>query len=98
QLEIDLGIGLKYLKGIAIVDSRSENGTASGFTAITPSLGIDPQSGERRANAPSIGGSILSPKPAGSGFGVDLGISAIIGKKWKLGAAVCNLGAITWTG
>lgn len=98
QLELGLGIGLKYLKGIAIVDIRSANGTASGFTAITPSADIDPQSGERRADAPSIGGSLLSPKPAGSGFGADLGISAIINKKWKLGASVCNLGAITWTG
>lgn len=98
EVELDFGIGLKYLLGIGIVDITSREGTATGFTAITPSLGIDPESGERRADAPSIGSSIASPTPAGNGFGVDLGLAMTVNKKWKIGASVCNLGSITWTG
>lgn len=98
DLELDFGIGLKYLLGIGIVDISSKDGKATGFTAITPTLGIDIESGVRVDDAPSIGGSIASPKPAGTGVGVDLGMAMIIGKKWKLGASICNLGSITWTG
>lgn len=98
DVELDLGIGLKYLLGIGIVDIVGVNGNASGFTAISSSLGFDPESGERRENAPSIGRSLASPAPAGKGFGVDVGMSAIIGKKWKLGASVCNIGSINWSG
>jgi hypothetical protein len=97
-LELDFGFGLKYLLGIGIVDISSANGKATGFTAITSSLGIDPESGERRENAVSIGRAIATPKAAGKGFGVDLGMSMIIRKKWKVGASVCNIGSINWTG
>ncbi|HRO38321.1 MAG TPA: DUF5723 family protein [Flavobacteriales bacterium] len=98
DLEIDAGIGLKYLLGIGVVDISAADGKASGFTAITSSLGFDVESGERRADAPSIGRSILSPTPAGNGFGVDLGLSVILDKKWKIGASVCNIGSINWNG
>ncbi len=98
DLEIDLGVGLKYLMGIGIVDISSANGKATGFTAITPSLGFDVESGERRPDAPSLGSSIASPTPAGRGFGVDLGVAMVLNKRVKLGASVCNLGAITWSG
>ncbi|MBS1570383.1 MAG: hypothetical protein JST45_13225 [Bacteroidetes bacterium] len=98
DLEIDLGIGLKYLLGIGIVDISSANGQASGFTAITSSLGFDVESGERQPDAPPVSSAILSPKPAGTGFGVDLGLAMLIGGKLKVGASVCNLGSITWKG
>lgn len=97
-LEIDMGFGLKYLLGIGIVDILAKDGKASGFTALSSSFGIDPQSGERRDGAPPIGGSMAFPKPAGTGFGVDLGLSMIIKERWRFGASVCNIGSITWKG
>lgn len=98
DLELDLGAGVKYLLGIGIVDISSANGAATGFTAITPALGIDPESMERRPDAPSLARTFLAPRSAGRGFGMDLGIAMRIRNKWKLGASVCNIGSINWTG
>ncbi|MBP8822517.1 MAG: hypothetical protein KBH07_02600 [Flavobacteriales bacterium] len=98
DLEIDLGIGLKYLLGIGVVDIESKDGTASGFTAITPSLDFDPLGETNTEMQLPDGGAGFSPKPAGQGFGMDVGLSMIVHKRWRLGASVCNIGSITWTG
>ncbi len=98
NVEVDVGAGLKYLLGIGIVDITAANGQANGFTAFSPALGIDPESLERRKDAPSLARSVLAPGSAGHGFGMDLGLSMMIRNKWKFGASVCNIGSITWTG
>ncbi|MDX9751702.1 MAG: DUF5723 family protein [Flavobacteriales bacterium] len=98
EVEVHLGIGLKYLLGVGIGDIVARDGRASGFTALTSSLDIDYQTGERRPGARLSPGAMLFPEPAGTGFGLDLGMSMIIGGKWRVGASVCDIGAITWTG
>jgi Family of unknown function (DUF5723) len=36
------------------------------------------------------------PSPAGHGFGLDLGVSAVLNKYWHVSAAVTDIGNITW--
>jgi len=38
------------------------------------------------------------PKTVGSGMGLDLGISVVIGEKLKIGLALNDIGSITWDG
>ncbi|MCB0763795.1 MAG: DUF5723 family protein [Flavobacteriales bacterium] len=98
DVEIDLGVGFKYLVGIGIVDIRAENDALEGFSSLSPDFEIDYETGSRSEGARLTAGKILFPQPVGRGFGVDVGISAIIEQRWKFGAAVTNLGSINWTG
>lgn len=89
------GIGLKYLMGLANVSIRAEDGMVSGFSATTPFLKID--YGEAQADNPSAiedSGMV----PVGNGFGVDLGVSAVIKEKLRLAASVNDIGSMTWDG
>lgn len=98
DLELDVGIGLKYLVGIGIVDIEAADGELTGFTSLSPDFEIDYSTGQRRPGARIGAGEVAFPEPVGKGFGVDIGVSAIVQQVWKFGAAVTNLGAITWTG
>lgn len=92
------GIGLKYLLGIGIIDMRADNNRFEGFSSLSPYFDINygdaAQSNPSRVTARST----LLPEAVGKGFGVDLGLSAVINEKWKIGAAVTNIGSINWTG
>ena len=71
----------------------------SAFSSISPIFPID-YGGADSLN-PSVKvqpeGSFM-PKPVGSGFGVDLGLSFIIADKVKIGLAYTNIGSMTWNG
>lgn len=38
----------------------------------------------------------LFPEPAGAGFGVDLGVAAVMGEAWTVGLSVTDIGSIHW--
>lgn len=96
--ELHAGVGLKYLVGIGIIDVRAENGSISGFSSLSDVFGIDHERLERRPGARLTTSDLFFPQAAGRGFGVDLGLSALIDGQWKIGAALTNLGSITWDG
>jgi len=98
RFELHAGIGLKYLLGIGIVDIRAERDDVNGFSSPSSDFQIDYQQGDRMPGARLTGGKLAFPKAVGNGFGLDLGLSALIAGSWKIGAAVTNLGAINWTG
>lgn len=98
DFELHAGIGLKYLLGIGIVDIRADNDDVNGFSSLSSDFQIDYQHGDWMPGARLTGGKLAFPKAVGSGFGLDLGLSALIAGSWKIGAAVTNLGAINWTG
>lgn len=98
DVALHLGVGLKYLLGIGIVDIDARHGRATGFTALTNTFDLDPETGRRRSNNRLSPGSILFPQPAGRGFGVDLGMTVVLQDRWRIGAAVCDIGSMTWTG
>lgn len=98
SVELFAGIGLKYLLGIGIIDIRAKDGTFDGFASLSPYFDIN--YGDAALNNPSAVTvrNTLLPQAVGKGFGMDFGLSAIIEEKWKIGAAVTNLGSINWKG
>ena len=99
KLNIYGGIGLKYMQGFGYVDIKSEDNVLSAFSSISPIFPID-YGGADSLNPSAVvqpEGSFM-PKPVGSGFGVDLGLSFIIADKVKIGLAYTNIGSMTWNG
>jgi hypothetical protein len=97
-LDLYAGIGVKYLAGIGIIDvSSGGNGKLTAFSALSPFFDLDYGSASLSTNAMTVNNGIF-PKPVGNGYGLDLGLSAIIKEKWKVGASVTNIGSITWKG
>ncbi|MEK7226497.1 MAG: DUF5723 family protein, partial [Bacteroidota bacterium] len=92
------GFGLKYLSGMAIMDIRTNQGSLETFSAITPSFGIDYGDSVSSANPSTVKGGGLLPKTVGTGFGLDVGFSIIVGEKLKIGASVNDIGTISWNG
>lgn len=93
------GVGLKYLVGMGIVDISIDNNGFRGYSSLSPSFNID--YGTAALTNPSYlpqDSTSTIPKPVGSGFGADIGISIIIKEKFKLGVAVADIGSVTWTG
>lgn len=92
------GVGLKYIQGFSILDARVEGGKLIAFGAFSPRLGID--FGNAAKSNPSTVENQTSgvPKPVGSGFGADAGITIVLKQKTKIGLAITNLGSVTYTG
>ena len=92
------GVGLKYLRGIAVLDIRAENGELDAFSAISPVFGIDYGDSAVAANpsADTTKRGNFFPKSAGQGFGLDFGINVIIKEKFKIGFAVNDIGSMEW--
>jgi len=89
------GVGIKYIQGIALLNIKSENNQLSGYSSLSPAFGIDYGTAAKAANA--VNGAGFPPKAVGSGFGFDVGTTIMI-RKFKIGAAIINMGSINWTG
>ncbi|MFZ5554919.1 MAG: DUF5723 family protein [Bacteroidota bacterium] len=94
-LEIFAGIGVKYFQGLAMVDITSKDGQMTSFSSMSPVFDIDYGSAAQ-GNPSAMTGTGM--KPCGNGFGLDLGINILLFNKLKIGAAVTNIGSITWDG
>lgn len=90
---ISAGVGVKYVMGYYYMDIQSKNGQLQGHVADNPVL----SSLSNSFNVPdkSNGGNFLSP--VGHGVGFDLGATAVIYDKIKLGASVVNIGGIKYS-
>lgn len=102
------GVTLKYVQGFSYagtdrINTSFQSGSANEITgsadlraisAFSDDFGVkydfEPDSLKKSSN---IG---LFPKPAGTGYGVDLGVSALIGEDWKFSLAVTDIGSINW--
>ena len=99
KLNVYAGIGFKYMQGFGYIDIKSENNVLSAFSSLSPIFPVDYGIADTLNPSAVIQpeGSFL-PKPVGSGFGVDLGLSFLIVDKIKIGLALTNLGSMKWTG
>ena len=90
---ISVGVGVKYVMGYYYMNISAKDGGLSGHVADNPVL----SSLSNSFNVPnkSNGGNILSPQGQGAGF--DLGVTAVVYDKLKLGASIVNVGAIKYT-
>lgn len=100
------GFSLKYYQGFGYLATEdistylttNANGTISGqanllaYSALSEDFGVvyDFENVERESNIN------IFPSPAGKGFGFDFGISAQINERWKIAAAITDIGQITW--
>ena len=91
------GIGLKYLQGFALLDINGQADEFEAYSSVTPFLDID-YGVAAATNPSSIAQSGALPDAVGKGFGFDLGVNILIKDKFKIGAALTNIGAINWTG
>lgn len=97
DLEIHAGAGIKYVAGQGIMEVETTNGEFTAYTAMTPFLDVDFGSAAT-ANPSSIEQSGILPKAVGRGWGYDLGANVILFKRFKFGAAITDVGSITWDG
>jgi hypothetical protein len=98
NMDLFAGVGVKYLLGIGIIDVQAENNVLDGFSSLSPDLDVNYGSAANTNPSRVTARNSLLPQAVGKGFGLDLGLSAIIKEKWKVGAAVTNIGSILWDG
>lgn len=99
-LETESGFGVyvggsvKYIQGIATFDvSVNDNNELDAFGAYSPSF-----KNSQNGGFLSSGGFRFSfPKAAGHGYGIDLGGAVSYKKIITIGAAVNNVGSVTWS-
>lgn len=93
------GAGVKYLRGFGMAKIRAEDGEISAFSSTSPAFGIDygEEAVQNNPSADTTNNGFL-PDAVGQGVGFDLGANVVIGEKLKIGAAVNNIGSITWDG
>ena len=94
-LKLALGAGYRYIQGIGIADIRVSGGNLTAYTAFSPVFDINYGALASNPNFNYESGSGL--KPVGHGNGFDAGLSAEIGKIFRFGASVTDMGSMTWT-
>lgn len=93
------GIGLKFITGTAFLQIDGRDGKATAFSAMSPYFDID--YGVEAATNPSalpVDTTSLVPKPVGTGFGIDLGMSILFKDKFRFGLSVTDIGSVNWDG
>ena len=90
-----VGAGVKYIQGFGMIDIHSDGGDYLAQSSLSPGFKID--YGENASKNPSHR-SGDSMEPVGKGIGIDIGLSAIVQEKWKIGLAYLDLGSIKWDG
>ncbi len=102
------GVTLKLIQGLAYVgvDKMNTSLTTQGdgiitgksemriVTAFSDNVGVE-YGFDSAATKKNFAFAIF-PKPVGSGFGFDLGFTAEIGERWKIGLAVTDIGSMKW--
>ena len=90
------GIGGRYIQSMAMFNVQSDGNKFYVYSSFNPNYDINYGS-VANTNPSSFGQSGTLPKPVGSGYGVDLSVSAIFFGKIKVAAAVNNIGSVTYT-
>ncbi len=97
NLQLHGGVGLKFLIGRGMTEIIAEKNKTSVFGSLSPLFGIDYDqiSNGNSSALPENAGKLA---PVGTGFGFDLGATAVIYKNFIVSAAVTDIGSITWDG
>lgn len=91
-IQLYAGVGFKYLWGFTSIDGKAENGVMSGHASISTDYNVNysainnftPQNTSLLFNA------------NGTGVAFDFGASMIVKNKWRFGAALTDVGSITF--
>ncbi len=98
-IKLSLGVGYRYVQGLGVLDMNISSGKMTAYNAMSAVFDVD--YGDLPNNDPDFNyvpakGTFPFYKPAGTGHGFDIGISAEILEKVKLGLSVTDLGSIKW--
>ena len=94
------GVSLKLLHGFAFggIDDFSGMIQTDSGGALTAELRQRLRRSVVDAMSDTAGGSVgIFPAPAGTGFGMDLGVSARFGTAFSAGMSITDIGSMTWT-
>ncbi|MDJ1471323.1 DUF5723 family protein [Xanthocytophaga flava] len=97
--KLAVGLGYKYIQGIGVLDFVAQDGKLRAYNAMSAVFGVD--YGDLPTSDPNFTyvsekGNFPFYKPAGTGHGFDIGLSADIGEKVKASLSVTDLGSIKW--
>lgn len=102
------GVGVKLIRGFLYIDVKAENGALDpSIISISPTFGVDFGEGDgTTAQSPTFQPpqdvsnfrKVLFPRKVGGGYGFDFGLTAVIKQNLYIGAALTNVGQITWDG
>jgi hypothetical protein len=90
------GIGGRFIQSMAMFNVEADGNKFYVYSSFNPNYDID-YGAIANSNPSSFMQSGNLPKPVGTGYGVDLSVSAIFFGKLKVAAAVNNIGSVTYT-
>ncbi len=89
---INIGAGIKYLLGYALIDANVERGNLRARSSLSPGFGIS--YGKARSSSTIEGNDF---RPVGSGWSMDLGITLRY-ESFALGVSAIDIGRMFWDG
>ncbi len=98
-LEVSVGAGYRYIRGIGILDVRADGKSLTAYGALSPVFDANYPTGlatNPLFNLKTQEGSSAQFPSVGSGSAFDIGISATVAKKVHLSASVVDIGKMTW--
>ncbi|MFK7783697.1 MAG: DUF5723 family protein [Crocinitomicaceae bacterium] len=90
------GIGGRFIQSMAMFNVEVNDDEFYIYSSFNPNYDID-YGAIANSNPSNFTASGAIPKPVGSGYGIDLSVSAILFNKLRLAAAVNNIGSVTYT-
>jgi hypothetical protein len=91
------GVGGRIIQSMAMFDLEANTDGLTMASAITPFYGIDFGAAAQLNPSNYSNNSGILPRIVGSGYGLDLGVSAVLMNKIRVAAAVNNIGKVTYT-
>lgn len=98
-VEVSLGLGFRYLRGIGILDVRADGKTLTAYGALSPVFDAEyPTAIKSNSDFTfkSEDGSSAKFPSVGSGTAFDVGVSATVADKVHLSASIIDVGKMTW--
>lgn len=98
-LTLRVGVGAKYIQGIAVMDLSADADGIKMYSAMSP--GFDLNYGLAALSNPSTipsTGATFFKSPVGTGYGLDVGVNATLFNKLHVAASITNVGEMKYTG
>jgi len=96
EWSIYAGVGLKILRGQALMTLDAKDGQTDAFAGFSPMFSIQYDENNVPSGFGKFQPSLTSPKPIGFGTGIDLGMTMKFKQSVFISAAVNDIGGINW--
>ncbi len=96
EWSIYAGIGIKLLRGQALMSLDAKDGKTDAFAGFSPMFAIQYDENNVPTGFGKFQPSLVSPQPIGYGTGVDLGMTMKFQQSIFISAAITDIGGINW--